>query len=277
MTSARRSLRRLCAAVAIALAGAAMASTASAAEQPGDGYNGTMFALYGWLPGVTTDLRYELSNGTAETKSSNNIFDYLSGALMLQAAGHYDEWGWFADFDWVSLSGEKGRFREIGGENIGGNVKLDTKWDFSGGLLTFAGSYNLTHSRDGFADLLFGARYMWVSTTLKWDFGVNGNDGFDIANSGKIDRNENLWAAVVGLRGRWRFGDGGRWYVPYYADVGAGSSLWTSDLSLGVGYAFDWGEMNVDWKDVRYHQTDNTALVRRLGLSGPNVKFAWYF
>jgi hypothetical protein len=269
-------MRCTAAARAVAIA-SLIAARLAAAEQPGDGYDGTMFALYGWLPGVSSDLRYQLPSGSADTKSTDSPFQNLAGALMLQAAGHYGEWGWFADFDWVSLSGENARFRQVGGENIGGSLSLNTKRDLSAGLITFAGSYNLYHSNEGFGDLLFGGRYMWVSSTVKWDFGASGNGGLDIANSGKIDRNENLWAAVLGLRGRWRFGDGGRWYVPYYVDAGAGSSLWTSEVGLGVGYAFDWGEINVDYRDVRYHQTDNSALVRRLGLSGPTIKFAWYF
>ena len=277
MTSATRTTRRITATLAAAIAAALLAPASAVAGQPGDGYDGTMFAIYGWLPGISADLRYQLPEGTAETKSKGSIFDYLSGALMLQAAGHYGEWGWFADFDWVDFSGEKGRFREIGGENIGGNVNLDTKWNFSGGLITLAGSYNLYHSNDGWGDLLFGGRYLWTSSDLSWNFGLTGNDGFNIANSGKVSRDESLFDAVVGLRGRWRFGDGGRWYAPYYVDAGFGSNNWTSAVSIGAGYAWDWGEIDLSYRDVRYHQSSDTDLIRRLGLSGPNIRFGWYF
>jgi hypothetical protein len=276
MTS--RSLLQPTAALALAIGAVLATPSANAAEaQPGDGYDGYMFALYGWLPGISADLRYQLPSGTADTKSKGSIFDYLSGALMMQATGHYGEWGWYGDFDWVDFSGEKGRFRQIGGANIGGNVTLDTKWSFSGGMFTFAGSYNLYHSNEGFGDLLFGMRYLWTSSDLSWDFGANGNGGLNIANSGKVSRSENLWDAIVGLRGRWRFGDQGRWFVPYYIDGGFGNSNWTSEVGFGIGYAWDWGDVDLSYRDTRYHQSSDTDLIRRVGLSGPAIKFAWYF
>jgi hypothetical protein len=33
--------------------------------------------------------------------------------------------------------------------------------------------------------------------------------------------------------------------MPYYLDVGTGSSNWTWQALLGVGYAFDWGDVNL--------------------------------
>jgi hypothetical protein len=33
--------------------------------------------------------------------------------------------------------------------------------------------------------------------------------------------------------------------MPHYLDVGTGSSNWTWQAPLGVGYAFDWGEVNL--------------------------------
>ena len=52
-------------------------------------------------------------------------------------------------------------------------------------------------------------------------------------------------------KGRVRLGEG-RWYTPYYADVGPGSSNWTWQALLGVGYAFDWGDINLSIRSLSY-------------------------
>src|SRR5579859_7949983 len=70
---------------------------------------------YGWLPGISADTRYQLPNngGTVEQKSDNNIFDYLSGALMVDGTVRKGNWGFYGDFDWVKFSNENGRFTNI--------------------------------------------------------------------------------------------------------------------------------------------------------------------
>jgi hypothetical protein len=41
----------------------------------------------------------------------------------------------------------------------------------------------------------------------------------------------------VGVKGRYTFGDDGKWFVPFYLDVGTGQSQLTWQISSGLGYS----------------------------------------
>ena len=245
----------------------------------GDAWDGSWhssFTIYGWIPGIDAQLAVPVDTGTAVSKSNGDILNNLSGALMLSGDIRNGDWGFYGDVDWVNFSNEKGRFRSIGGENIGGTATLNTSWDFKGGLATLAGIYSLMHGPSGYTDLVFGGRYLWVKTNLDWDFSLNGNGGgVNIANSGHVASNTHSSNAIIGLRGRWQSGNTG-WYVPYYLDVGAGDSDVTSIIDAGVGYAFDWADLAFDWRWVHYDQ-GNDSMVQKFDLSGPSISLTWHF
>ncbi len=263
----------------LALAALFFAPVASAG--PGsDAWDGNWhgsFGIYGWLPGIEAQLGVPVdTGGTAVSKSNNNILDNLKGALMITGDFRSGEWGFFYDADWVKFENQKGRFRSLGGATVGGSATLDTEWNFKGGMVTLAGLYNLSHGPSGYADVVFGGRYLWTKTNVKWDFTLNGNGGnIGIADQGKVSNNSHLSNVIVGLRGRWQSTDSG-WYIPYYADIGTGDSDLTSILEGGVGYAFDWGDLALDWRWVHYDQGGN-ELLDKIDLSGPSLSLTWHF
>lgn len=266
--------------VRLALLPAALLFSVSAQASDANLWDGnihTDLTFYGWLPGVTGDLRFELPNGgRAETKSDNNILDKLQGAFMMQAVVRQGDWGFFGDIDWVKFGDQNGHFTNIGGENVGGNISLDTRWNVKGGMVTLAGLYAMAHDSWGYADILFGGRYLWLKGNLNWNFSATGNDGFQIDTSGHLAQNDHVTDAVIGLRGRINLGDGG-WFAPYYFDAGAGSSNSTWQAAAGVGYGFDWGALGLLWRHVSYSKTDDNALIRRISFDGPAfaVNFHW--
>ena len=167
------------------LALALAASSFVPAAHADDGWRSS-FTIYGWLPGVDAELGVPVDTGTAVSKSNTDILDNLRGALMLSFDTHNGDWGFYGDGDWVKFSNQEGTFRSIGGQHV--DAALNTRWDFKGGLITLAGLYTLTHSPSGYTDLVFGGRYFWVKTNVKWDFTLSGGGGnLDIANSGNED------------------------------------------------------------------------------------------
>jgi len=275
-TSATRPPRRIPQVLAlVALAFSPIAGAASGSDAWDGDWHGS-FGIYGWLPGIKAELAIPVDTGTAVSKSNNNILDNLKGALMVTGDVRKGDWGFFYDADWVKFENQKGRFRSIGGANIGGTATLDTEWNFKGGLVTLAGLYNLTHGPSGYTDLVFGGRYLWVKTNIEWDFTAIGNGGnLGIATQGHSSNNTHYSNGIIGLRGRWQSTSSG-WYIPYYADVGTGDSDVTSILQGGVGYAFDWGDLAFDWRWVHYDQGDN-EVVRNVDLSGPSLSLTWHF
>ena len=80
----------------------------------------------------------------------------------------------------------------------------------------------------------------------------------------------------LGVRGRMAFGDEGRWFVPYYLDVGGGSHVTTWQAAVGAGYRFPWGELQASWRHLEFDQPDG-RFVQNLRFSGPAVGATWRF
>lgn len=67
---------------------------------------------------------------------------------------------------------------------------------------------------------------------------------------------------------------GGRWFIPYYADIGTGDSDLTWQVLTGVGYAFDWGDLSLSIRGLSYEFDQDDADLR---MTGPalEVSFRW--
>ncbi|ULU23338.1 hypothetical protein [Dyella terrae] len=235
---------------------------------------------YGWLPGISAKTRYQLpDNGpTVEQKSNNDIFSSLSGALMIDGTVRKGDWGFYGDLDWVKFSNEDGRFTNIGGQRFGANANLDTRWNMKGGMVTLAGLYTLAHGQQGYIDLVFGARYLWLKGNLNWNFSLTGNRGnLNISDSGHLSNQTHVTDGIVGIRGRWSPFAGSNWFFPYYADIGTGGSDNTYQLMVGVAYGFHWGDIALNYRDVEYKKNGGDEFLKSVELSGPALSLTWHF
>ena len=75
--------------------------------------------------------------------------------------------------------------------------------------------------------------------------------------------------------GAWEL-PGSAWFVPLYLDAGAGTSKFTWQGMLGVGYAFGWGDLLAVYRQLTYEEND-TAGLQRLGFSGPAIGATFRF
>ena len=235
---------------------------------------------YGWLPGISAQTRYQLPNngGTVSQESDKSIFDYLSGAFMVDGTVRKGNWGFYGDLDWVKFTNEKGRFTSIGGDRIGANANLDTNWGAKGGMVNLAGLYTMAHGQVGYIDLVFGMRYLWLKGNLNWNFNLVGNGGnLDIENSGHLHNQTHVTDGIVGIRGRWSPFADTNWFFPYYLDIGAGDSDSTYQAMIGVAYAFHWGDIALNYRDVKYSQDSSDQFLKKIRLSGPALSFTWHF
>jgi len=67
-----------------------------------------------------------------------------------------------------------------------------------------------------------------------------------------------------------------RWSIPYYLDIGTGSSQLTYQWMLGIAYSFKWGEVTLAYRDLYYDQTDD-KLVQDLRFDGPALGATFRF
>lgn len=133
------------------------------------------------------------------------------------------------------------------------------------------GSYALVTRPHNRVELLGGARYLNLATS------ADGRLTGDVVALprhalGESVREADAWDAVVGARGSYRFGDGNRWFLPYYLDIGAGRSDLTWQAMGGIGYAFSWGEVFASYRHLDYRFATESRI-RSLSFSGPGVTF----
>ena len=99
-----------------------------------------------------------------------------------------------------------------------------------------------------------------------------------ITPSGTITSNDITQDVIFGLRGKAFFGDG-RWFVPYYIDVGTGAGQignQTWEAFTGAGYAFSHGQtLLVTWRSLNYDSFSPVSHVQKLSMGGPLLGYTF--
>jgi hypothetical protein len=84
-----------------------------------------------------------------------------------------------------------------------------------------------------------------------------------------------LWDGIVGVKGSVGLGSS-NWSIPYYLDVGTGSSSMTWQGMLGVAYSFKWGGVTFAYRNLYYDQRGDN-LVQDMRFSGPALGVTFRF
>ena len=141
-------------------------------------------------------------------------------------------------------------------------------------LLTLAGTWQFVTTSERSLRMVFGARVYHNPQQLDWRLSA-ALPGFP-ALSGTSNVARTDWNAIIGFSGRQRFGSDLRWFMPWYVDAGAGDSRFTGQALLGIGYAFDWGDVAASWRYIDYVFRPG-SLISRVAYSGPAVGLTWRF
>jgi len=272
MLKAPVSCRRVIAATTLALAGAL-----SAAPSEADDWQ---FAVtpYVWLPNIegTGDFATP-PDGEGRPDVEVGPVDYLERlefALMLAGEARKGNWSLRTDLVYVDFGHQHSSVRSVTGPggvvefpvNTGTTTSLDgLEWQGTLG-------YVLVSSPHVSFEILGGFRYLDIRFDLDWEFDAPLNL---LPQSGHSSQDVTLWDAIVGAHGRFTFGDG-HWFIPYHVDIGAGDSDLTWQLLTGVGYAFSWGDLLLDYRHLEYDQKHGD-LLQGMRLSGPAVGVAFRF
>jgi hypothetical protein len=115
-----------------------------------------------------------------------------------------------------------------------------------------------------------------MQQSLIWSF--NGDiSGLPLPGpSGTSQIDDTQWNVVAGVKGRANLGTEGKWFIPYYVDVGTGQSKFTWQGIAGVGYDFKWGSVLAAWRYMGYDFKSGSEL-QTLNFNGPavGVAFRW--
>jgi hypothetical protein len=230
---------------------------------------------YAWLPHVDAELRYDTPGSGGTPVSMSDLLKHLSGALFLNGEARRGRWGLAADLVYCDFEKVGSNVTTVVGP--GGETELPvntgTTTSLTGYMVSVTGNYSLVQQPDNRFDVLAGVRYTHLGSTLDWSF--EAPVGSLPARSGSAEQGIDLWDGVVGFRGNVRFG-GGKWFVPYYLDAGAGTSKFTWQGMLGVGYAFGWGDLLLVYRYLSFEQGDSQT-VEHFRLVGPAVGATFRF
>lgn len=236
-------------------------------------------AVYGWFPGIIGTTQFPSgASGPSLDVPIDTVVDALKMAAMGTVQGRNGKWGFFSDLFYADIGGSKQGVRDftIGNAQIPAGVTGNFVLDMKTVLWTTAGFYNLVATTENTTDLLFGARYANIRETLSWSLAGN-IGGLPLpVQSGSSLVSLTHWDGIVGIKGRAYFGDGNKWFVPYYADIGTGESKLTWQISAGLGYQFDWGAVIGTWRYLDYEMKSGVPITS-MALSGPMLGVAFKF
>jgi hypothetical protein len=274
------------------LAAAALLAPLAASAQSGKaGADDWKFraSIYGWLPSIDVKSNFPVppaivnagltAGGNAEV-SGSDILKSIEGVFMGTFEARKGRWGGFTDLIVLNLGNTKTGTKHftIGGRvlpTVPGDATLTADYSLEGTLWTLAGQYAAIDEASHNLNVFAGARYLGLDQKLNWNF--SGNIG-PIAlplRGGTMTSDGSVTDFIVGVRGQAKLGDG-RWFLPYHLDVGTGQSNSTYQAMVGLGYAFDWGEITAAYRVLDYNLPDS-KFVSDLRFNGGliGVGFRW--
>lgn len=256
-----------------------VAPSSALAQSQADGWRWRA-TIYGWLPDVKGSTSIPAAGGGGNVNAdAGDLLRALDFVFMGELEARKGRWGGFTDFIYLDFSDSKAGVRSLALSGPAGiiaipaDVSLNVNMNLKGAVWTLGGTYAVVE-KPGYEMLVLGGfRYLRIEPQIDWF--ATGNIGPlpQIARSGTASAKPEYWDAIIGVRGRADLA-GGKWYVPYYLDVGTGDSDRTWQAAVGIGYRFGWGELTAVYRHLDY-KFKGGAPVRDLEFSGPMIGASW--
>jgi hypothetical protein len=268
---------------ALCFAGGALLPAPAAAQsaQPGWEPGKWQFTatVYGWLPTIDGRVNFPDDKGsTGIHVSKSDVLNHLKMTFQGSLDAHNGRWGVYTDVVYVDLGGTKSRTRDfsIGDVEIPAGVIKELSLDIKALVWTVAGEYRVVSDPAWTVDLLGGARMLRMKPTL--GYSITGDLGPIVipGRNGSKQVDESIWDGIVGVKGRYTFGEDRKWFAPFYVDVGTGQSQLTWQIAGGVGYTYHWGSVFAMWRYLDYNLKSGKAL-EYTNMSGPMLGAAFHW
>jgi hypothetical protein len=236
-------------------------------------------SAYVYLPTISGSTTFPQNGaGSGVSVDADTILDNLKFTFMGSFEARRGPWGLFTDAVYMDVGDAKSDYRQftVGGVPlpVGANTSVD--YDLKGWVWTLGGTWAVSANPAATLDLLAGARLLDIEQRLGWN--ITGNVGAIPLpeRSGESTVGLSNWDAIVGLKGRLALGSDGKWFAPYYADIGTGNSDLTWQVMGGIGYSFKWGDVVAAWRYLDYDMK-SSSTVQSLNFNGPAISavFRW--
>ena len=213
-------------------------------------------AIYLWAASIDGTTR----RGNEVNVGFSDLFDNLDGVFMGAFEARKSKWSLATDIIYLDVSAN-----EAG--TIGPGLPVNADVDITGWVLNVQGARNVLEDERATIDILLGARYLDVDSTLTLRPGASGPTGTASAS-------DSVWDGVIGVKGNVNISGG--WYLPYYLDVGTGQSDFTWQGSGGIGYSFKWANVALVYRHMYWDFASGSKL-DNLSFSGPVAGVAFKF
>ena len=250
----------------------AAAIPVAAVAEPGSDKWTYSAQIYFWMP----DIDITTATGGEVDISFHDILKNLKMTFMGNVAAYKGKWSLFADGTYLNIYEDDAYTESV--PILGGRRDLDVDVDAGVNMKAFVGTlgatYNVFDNQKVTANLVGGARYMWIDVDLKLDLSSTGLLGRPLGREIKENPSGTVWDGIVGVKGKVKLND--KWYLPYYADVGTGQSDLTWQAQAGVGYKFKHADALLTYRYLHYEFDSGDAL-DDLTDKGPQVGAKFYF
>ena len=255
----------------------------AAAQTPGNQWTFSI-TPYLWLPNINGTLKYSIPPGSTESPEvevgPNEWLEALRFAIMISGEARKNRWSVFTDVIYLDFSSEKSAVQSInfGGNLVSSSANVSTSSSLKAGVWTLGGGYAVLPGRPVELDAFGGLRYFGLHASSDWQLtaAVTGpGGGQTFPRAGSISERVDLWDGIVGGKGRVWLGRS-NWSIPYYFDVGTGSSELTWQGMVGVAYSFKWGGLTLAYRHLYYDQKGD-KLVQDMRFSGPALGVTFRF
>jgi len=234
---------------------AAAAGPVVAEEDMFDGKWHFSVTPYLFLPKAYGTVTYQNPAGAggsiSATMDPGSYLESLDFAAMIAGEARKGDGLIFTDYMYLHFGGDNAAVKSVTGPGGVVQVPINESGSFKvvSNVWTLAGGYSVWHKPEGFLDLFGGARLLNISSSVGWSF--SGPIGA-LAREESVSKTDNIWDAIVGLKGQLRLGQS-NWFMPYYADIGGATDNWTWQAALGVGYHFGWGDIVLLERSLSYN------------------------
>jgi hypothetical protein len=254
---------------------------AQGAEVTNDDDLHLIFTPYVWLPTISGTVEFHTPRGTGGSPtfdfsvSPGDLLSKLDFALMGTEEARKGNFNAFSDLMYLKLSAEKAAVKTITGPGGMIEVPVDagTKFGLQGFILTFAPGYTVYRSAGTWLDLFAGFRDAQFKPSLDWS--ITGPLDL-LPKTGNSSETIAIWDGLVGARGRISLSADGKWFAPYYGDIGTGAKAFTWQALTGVGYAFNWGDLQLDYRAL-YYSPEKDVVLKHLIMHGVQLSADFHF
>ncbi|MDG0817708.1 hypothetical protein [Bdellovibrio svalbardensis] len=249
---------------------------AEAADQFSEGWH-FRASIYAWLPSISGVSNFPESGSTVDV-DAQDILKNLSTVFMGNFEVRKNQWGLFTDLVYLEAKDSKSGTQDasFNGQPLPATATADLSYELTATVWNLVGTYLVVDDSEFTLSVLSGLRLLDLKQNVVWT--VSGDVGSYPLPARSGDNTARLTNSdfVVGVKGRFSFGEGNRWVAPYLFDVGTGQSDFTTQAVLGFGYNFGWGDVGVLWRYLKYDMASSSEI-RNLAASGPaiGVDFVW--